>query len=106
VRAEAVQAHNEHTVEYLFDMPLLSDFLEESLRCSAIPAWNLESGGCGETFSCGRMLTQLGHRSCSSLGVAALAFSISAAGKRAISRPKVARATRSGSIAGSRWTLS
>jgi hypothetical protein len=38
VRAEAVQAHNEHTPEYLFDMPLLSDFLEEGLRCSVIPA--------------------------------------------------------------------
>jgi hypothetical protein len=31
VRAEADQAHNEHTTEYLLGMPLLSDFLKEGL---------------------------------------------------------------------------
>ena len=31
VRAEAAQAHNRHTAEYLLGMPLLSDFLEEGL---------------------------------------------------------------------------
>jgi hypothetical protein len=35
---EAARAHNERTAEYLLGTPLVGDFLEEGLRCSAIPA--------------------------------------------------------------------
>ncbi len=31
VRAEAADAHNDHTAEYLLGMPLLADYLEEGL---------------------------------------------------------------------------
>ncbi len=44
VRAEAEQAHNQHTAEYLLGMPLLSDFLEEGLSLLGYSCEEFELG--------------------------------------------------------------
>jgi hypothetical protein len=44
VRAEAEQAHNQHTAEYLLGMPLLSDFLEEGLSMLGYSCEEFEIG--------------------------------------------------------------
>lgn len=44
VRAEAEQAHNERTAEYLLGMPLLSDFLTEGLSMLGYSCEDFEVG--------------------------------------------------------------
>jgi hypothetical protein len=44
VRAEAEQAHNQHTAEYLLGMPLFSDFLEEGLSMLGYSCEEFEIG--------------------------------------------------------------
>jgi Protein of unknown function (DUF3775) len=44
VRAEAEQAHNKHTAEYLLGTPLLSDFLEEGLSMLGYSCEEFEIG--------------------------------------------------------------
>jgi len=44
VRAEAEQAHTQHTAEYLLGMPLLSDFLEEGLSMLGYSCEEFEIG--------------------------------------------------------------
>ncbi len=44
VRAEAAQAHNQHTAEYLLGMPLLGDFLEEGLSMLGYSCEEFEVG--------------------------------------------------------------
>lgn len=44
VRAEAEQAHNRHTAEYLLGMPLLGDFLEEGLSMLGYSCEEFEIG--------------------------------------------------------------
>jgi hypothetical protein len=44
VRAEADQAHNAHTAEYLLGMPLLGDFLEEGLSMRGYSCEEFEIG--------------------------------------------------------------
>jgi hypothetical protein len=52
VRAQAVDAHNEHTAEYLTGEPLLADVWPQVLILSACPVPTLRAGICKRRSFC------------------------------------------------------